>query len=507
MTAGFDIAESLQPVAITSVTADKTSPQPLGTPVTWTCNATGGTSLRYQFWVETPGIGYEIKQAYSTSKTFTMTPTVAGRHTVCVWVKDVNSTKDQDQWMTAGFDIAESLQPVTITSVTADKTSPQLAGTLVTWTCNATGGTSLLYQFQVYTAATGWQTKQAYSVSNTFVWTPTVAGDYSIAVWVKDASSTTSDFDKNYTSDYIITTPISFNLKASGTLNILTKVIWTGDKYVAVGYGGVVLTSTDGDTWNTKTVFQDLYICDIVWAQNLLVAVGYGGIIVSSDGENWTKTYTPSSSYSINGVTYGKGKFVAVDSNGNVISSSNGLSWSTYTIVSQYEHQSYELRSVSCDGEQFIAAGVIYYGTELPLILRSVDGISWTQCSIPNFTHDSRRHVLHSVNWNGNQFVIGGINYCSDSGLTQNVLYSSTDSISWTCNYCNDYSSISSITWNGTQYYSVGYEQNQGISMVYTSTDGAIWSVIGKINGCLRGIACHEGKIVIVGDDGKIYTN
>jgi hypothetical protein len=36
---------------------------------------------------------------------------------------------------------------------------------------------------------------------------------------------------------------------------------------------------------------------------------------------------------------------------------------------------------------------------------------------------------------------------------------------------------------------------------------GATWTVIERYDGILCGVAYHEGKIVIVGDNEKVFTN
>ena len=85
--------------------------------------------------------------------------------------------------------------PLTVTSVTANRTSPFVADgvTSVTWTAVATGGVApLQYQFWRYNYGTGTAVMvQPYSGTSTFSWTPTGAdaGTYGIGVWVKSSGS------------------------------------------------------------------------------------------------------------------------------------------------------------------------------------------------------------------------------------------------------------------------------------------------------------------------------
>jgi hypothetical protein len=121
-----------------------------------------------------------------------------------VWVKDASSINACDKDYVVNYTVQSAgTQPVSIVSLVPNLSSPQAANTPITWTCTATGGTSLLYQFWEYTAATGWIIKQPYTASNTYIWTPTTAGDHLFGVWVKDASSVNA-CDKDYVVNYII---------------------------------------------------------------------------------------------------------------------------------------------------------------------------------------------------------------------------------------------------------------------------------------------------------------
>jgi uncharacterized protein YjdB len=84
---------------------------------------------------------------------------------------------------------------VSLSSFVSDMASPQMKGTSITFTCNAAGGTSLLYRFSIYTNASGWNVVQGYSQNNTYIWTTSIAGTYSIRVEVKDSASI-RDYDK-----------------------------------------------------------------------------------------------------------------------------------------------------------------------------------------------------------------------------------------------------------------------------------------------------------------------
>lgn len=109
---GVTYAATTVPVAIQSLKADRTSPQAVGTNVTWACNATGGTSLQYKFWTYTVASGWQVVRDYSTSKTFAWAPSGAVDYTICVWVKDAASSAAYDKLATAGFTVGTT--PVSV---------------------------------------------------------------------------------------------------------------------------------------------------------------------------------------------------------------------------------------------------------------------------------------------------------------------------------------------------------------------------------------------------------
>ncbi|HEX2945292.1 MAG TPA: S8 family serine peptidase [Clostridia bacterium] len=189
-------------IVIDSLTADKASPQPVNTPVTWSCSATGSTSLQYAFHVYTASKGWEMKQDYSSSNQFTWTPETPGEYTICTWVKDGASQNVFDTNISANFTV-NGTEPVQATGLTTDIASPQPANTPVTWTCTAKGGTSLHYAFHVYSASKGWEMKQDYSSSNQFTWTPETPGEYTICTWVKDGASQ-NVFDTNISANFTV---------------------------------------------------------------------------------------------------------------------------------------------------------------------------------------------------------------------------------------------------------------------------------------------------------------
>ncbi len=222
--------EVFEPVDVTELIADRASPVAPGTVVTWTATATGGTApLQYQFWLYSPGSGWSVLQSYSPSASVSWEPASAGSYTVQVWVRSAGSTATYDDWRNSMNLVVSS--PLTVSSITANRTSPVAPGTTVTWTASATGGTApLQYQFWLYSPSSGWSLLQAYSTSNTVSWVPASAGTYTVQAWVRSAGSTaTYDAWKNSTA-MAVTSPLvvtSVTPDPTSPVGVGTPVTWT----------------------------------------------------------------------------------------------------------------------------------------------------------------------------------------------------------------------------------------------------------------------------------------
>jgi hypothetical protein len=88
--------------------------------------------------------------------------------------------------------------PLQLLALTANKTSPQPAGTSVTFTAAATGGIQQYqYKWWLYDGST-WILLRDWSSSSSYSWTPTLpAGSYRIGGWVRSATNSTDSYDNS----------------------------------------------------------------------------------------------------------------------------------------------------------------------------------------------------------------------------------------------------------------------------------------------------------------------
>lgn len=204
-----------------------------GTQVTFTANAASCGTPQYQFWLQSPGGGYSIAQAFSASPTFTWdTSSVAtGTWAVSVWMKQTGSPNAYDVAVNQYYSILGGAACSGAT-VGFAPSSPSKLGTQVTVTAGSSTCGAPQYQFWLQAPGQPYAIVQPFSSSPTFAWDTSAlsSGLYSFSVWVKNTGST-SGYDtvtqSYYTLTYTATTPTSnFSaglqntcfLKADGTV-------------------------------------------------------------------------------------------------------------------------------------------------------------------------------------------------------------------------------------------------------------------------------------------------
>jgi hypothetical protein len=179
---------SAAPLSIT-LTSDRSSPQSPSTAVRFAATAAGGTApYQFKWWVLQNGVWYVV-QDWSGYATFDWRPTSAGTYTVAVWARNAGVTADASQAL-AQVSYVISTMPLSITSLTSDRSSPQPPSTAVRFAATAAGGTAP-HQFKWWVLQNGvWYVVQDWSSYATLDWRPTNAGMYTVAVWARNAGVT-----------------------------------------------------------------------------------------------------------------------------------------------------------------------------------------------------------------------------------------------------------------------------------------------------------------------------
>jgi hypothetical protein len=159
----------------------------------------GGTQFRF-YYKDTAG-NWNLIQDYSSSNTATWNADYrAGAYTLLAEIRPTGSSIIYVTYIYLPFSLS-GCGPATLTS---DKNSPQVAGTTVTFTANATCSGTANYQFWILAPGGVW-TKAQDSASNTFIWnSPTTAGSYLVEVLVRNSGAAEDPYDNYFRVTYTL---------------------------------------------------------------------------------------------------------------------------------------------------------------------------------------------------------------------------------------------------------------------------------------------------------------
>jgi len=184
--ARFEMIEENRPPYITALTPDKTSPQEAGSIINWTAEATDPDDdpVLYRFFLDD-----EPVTDWTADNTWTWAASSgASSYRVEAQVRDGlhAGPNGMDNRESVNFEIIRPNLPPTISSLTADKTSPHEAGSAITWTAEATDadGDYLEYRFYLDEEIV----VQDWSTKSTWVWSTSDSdiGSHYVTVAVRD---------------------------------------------------------------------------------------------------------------------------------------------------------------------------------------------------------------------------------------------------------------------------------------------------------------------------------
>ena len=242
----FTVLRPNMPPSLVSLTPDRPSSQPAGTPIKWTAIAVDPDRepVFYRFWLNGPSTrgAWQVVQDWSTKNQWTWTSSGydSGAYTVYVYVRDGkhNPATGYDSALGASYLLTVN-SPPRLTALVPDKKSPQSAGTKVVWTATATDANKdpVLYRFWLKGPSTAgaWKVVQDWSTKNQWTWTSSGydGGDYKVFVYVRDGKhSPETAYDGALGSSYQLTPNVPPQLTAlvpdkKSPQSAGTKVVWT----------------------------------------------------------------------------------------------------------------------------------------------------------------------------------------------------------------------------------------------------------------------------------------
>lgn len=232
--------------------------------------------------------------------------------------------------------------------------------------------------------------------------------------------------------------------------NNVNAIIWnSADTYVAVGDGGLIMTSPDGSSWTIKTSGTTVNLQDVAYGGGYYVAVGPSGtVLYSTDASTWTKIVNGSN---LRSVAYGGGYFVivsggTVDGNSSSVtdcgtvyraSTPNGT-WSTATISSCDITNNVGIQKVIYANSKFVAVGQDSTATPYLASWTSTDGGTWStvnQVGTAAANAKFRSVAYGVVGSSSAQFIAVGDNSApvvATPTATASYVYYSSDGTTWT---------------------------------------------------------------------------
>ena len=287
---------------------------------------------------------------------------------------------------------------------------------------------------------------------------------------------------------------VTWKVTSSGTPLILSTVRCLQDKFLLMGQGGIIRSSSTTQ-WSVASIWKPVTIDPLfslhgaAFGNGHYVAVGtYSAdyhaftanvAVTSPDGINYTVGETfhfPNGDKPFNDVAFGNGLFVAVGEDAIIQTSADGKVWDFRQVVAGQT-----LNAVTYGGGQFVAIG------DNGFISRSNDGKTWSQ----GFT--GLWSKFNGLTFANGQFVAVG---------TNGTIATSPNGITWTARLSGTAKQLKSVAFGNSMWLAVGYD---GIAC--WSMNGTTWtSYTVDANAHLNHVMFANGQFVAVGLNGKIFT-
>ena len=305
----------------------------------------------------------------------------------------------------------------------------------------------------------------------------------------------------------------------SGLEADLLNIINT-DKLVVVGTQGTILNSTDGARWELRPPGGLVILKDVIWTEQKFIAVGnYGEIHTSSNANDWKKaTIHGDQSVDVNSVARYGDKYYAVCDYGRVLESNDGEDWSDIDIGVGFN---INLWSIAEGGGRLLIGGdegaivTTLNGVDWEIITvddpRAIFGIAASDSLIVAVSTIGRVHTsIDGHNWPGWKYLTVRLNDITWTGeifvaIGHRDVFTSPDGFTWEQETLGDGFDLRAIAGDSKKLVAVGSH-----GTIFTRTD-LEW--VAEVSGLsttiwfnLNGVTASSDGFVIVGDRGIILT-
>jgi uncharacterized repeat protein (TIGR01451 family) len=258
------------------------------------------------------------------------------------------------------------------------------------------------------------------------------------------------------------------------TRGTLYKIAYGNSRYLSIGDGGTIVSSTDFNAWTIPTSPTTNRLEGIVYSGTKFVAVGEKGtVITSTDGVSWT-AQSSGNTNDLKSIAYGSGTFVAVGSKGTIITSSDGVSWTTRTF------DNVNLTAIAFGNARFVAVG-----TSGTIWVSTNNGVGWN-----DYTWHTAA-ALNAVTYANSKYVVVG---------TGGLILTSSDSVSWSQSAVATTEDFQAVAYFNSAFFALG-----PFGTVFLSADGVLWDNSGILGlDPLLGVAVGNNNLVASGKNGAL---
>lgn len=252
----------------------------------------------------------------------------------------------------------------------------------------------------------------------------------------------------------------------------LEDVVWTGKRYVGVGSEGVLATSEDGATWESRSGATTEDLTRIAWNGSALVAISSEAIHTSRDGLTWTSRRFPGEALSDLAWT-GK-EFVVAGAFGEVYISVDAVKWDRV--------------SSGIDGD----LDRITWNESLLVVADFDQGGIATTRNRKTWTLLASDAPLFDLQWAGSQFAAIGSN---------DRLLFSRDLESWSSNDLSAPMELARLVWTGSLI--LAPSSGKDGECWKWERDSANWSAIHtSISASVASLRVHGDRVYALGEGG-----
>jgi hypothetical protein len=271
--------------------------------------------------------------------------------------------------------------------------------------------------------------------------------------------------DSSPTAPAPVVVGASWRLAQTGISNTVRAFAAKDSMVLAVGDGGIIYSSADGQTWTRRRVGgPNDGLLDVLRFDSLFVAVGMNGtLITSADGETWTFVGVDDLA-NMTGLSTNGSLIVAVGAGGSIYTSDDGVDWQL-----NRQNASMNFEDVAYWGGFWVAC------TDAGVVLWSTDAITWNTAA-GSFGNET---ILPAITATDSAFFMATVDTQAEPANRCHI-YRSVNGSNWFYQSGIDAWYLNDLSWTGTDLIAVGegneYHLGYPDGLVFSSGNGTDWT-------------------------------